>query len=307
MSLWFGIPFQSKRYVQLPRYLGDHIYGQDAWAVLRIAQFSSRPSHADQLHLDLWWRGLNIARDAGTYLYNAAPPWDNSLTTALVHNTVTLDGRDQFTRAGRFLYLDWFNAYRENRLGIGGNILQSSSAHYHTRTRPVIRHTRTVTVFTDERWQIQDEVLVRSSLFPGANPRPPREGPAHRPDGQNTPVVRVPPPIFRLHWLLPDWQWEIVALPEELKAAGCDLRLCSPHGWLTVRMTTDLQTAETNEQAFSTGLVRAGETLYGRIPPAPFEGWFSPTYGVKLPALSLSMTLAAPGSASFVTEFIFPK
>ena len=307
MSLWFGIPFQSKRYVQLPRYLGDHIYGQDAWAVLRIAQFSSRPSHADQLHLDLWWRGLNIARDAGTYLYNAAPPWDNSLTTALVHNTVTLDGRDQFTRAGRFLYLDWFNAYRENRLGIGGNILQSSSAHYHTRRRPVIRHTRTVTVFTDERWQIQDEVLVRSSLFPGANPRPPWEGPAHRPDGQNTPVVRVPPPIFRLHWLLPDWQWEIVALPEELKAAGCDLRLCSPHGWLTVRMTTDLQTAETNEQAFSTGLVRAGETLYGRIPPAPFEGWFSPTYGVKLPALSLSMTLAAPGSASFVTEFIFPK
>jgi hypothetical protein len=49
MSLWFGIPFQSKRYVQLPRYLGDHIYGQDAWAVLRIAQFSSRPSHADRL------------------------------------------------------------------------------------------------------------------------------------------------------------------------------------------------------------------------------------------------------------------
>jgi hypothetical protein len=169
MSLWFGIPFQSKRYVQLPRYLGDHIYGQDAWAVLRIAQFSSRPSHADQLHLDLWWRGLNIARDAGTYLYNAAPPWDNSLTTALVHNTVTLDGRDQFTRAGRFLYLDWFNAYRENRLGIGGNILQSSSAHYHTRRRPVIRHTRTVTVFTDERWQIQIFIIpgCQSTPSPG--------------------------------------------------------------------------------------------------------------------------------------------
>jgi hypothetical protein len=110
-----------------------------------------------------------------------------------------------------------------------------------------------------------------------------------------------------LHWLLPDWQWEIVALPEELKAAGCDLRLRSPHGWLTVRMTTYLQTVETDGQAFSIGLVRAGETLYGRVPPAPFEGWFSPTYGVKLPALSLSMTLSAPGSASFVTEFIFPK
>ena len=300
MSLWFGIPFQSKRYVQLPRYLGDHIYGKDSWAVLRIAQFSSRPSHADQLHLDLWWRGLNIARDAGTYLYNAAPPWDNSLTTALVHNTVTLDGRDQFTRAGRFLYLDWFNAYRENKLGIGGNILQSSSAHYHTHRRPAIRHTRTVTAFTDEHWQIQDELLVRPSFFPPVNQHPPREGPEHPRTGLNT-------PIFRLHWLLPDWEWEIVALPEELKAAGCDLHLCSPHGWLTVRMTTDLHAAKSDEHAFSIGLVRAGETLYGSVTPAPFEGWFSPTYGVKLPALSLSMALAAPGSASFVTEFIFPK
>jgi hypothetical protein len=72
-------------------------------------------------------------------------------------------------------------------------------------------------------------------------------------------------------------------------------------------MTTDLQTGETDGHAFSTGLVRAGETLYGHIPPAPDEGWFSPTYGVKLPALSLSMTLSAPGSARFVTEFIFPK
>ena len=307
MSLWFGIPFQSKRYVQLPRYLGDHIYGKDSWAVLRIAQFSSRPSHADQLHLDLWWRGLNIARDAGTYLYNAAPPWDNSLTTALVHNTVTLDGRDQFTRAGRFLYLDWFNAYRENKLGIGGNILQSLSAHYHTHRRPAIRHTRTVTVFTDEHWQIQDEMLVSPSLFLPVNRRPPRVGPVHQQTGLNNPVLRVASPLFRLHWLLPDWEWEIVALPEKLKAAGCDLRLCSPHGWLTVRMTTDLHAAKTDEYAFSIGLVRAGETLFGRVTPAPFEGWFSPTYGVKLPALSLSMALAVPGSASFGTEFIFPK
>ena len=98
----------------MPRYLGDQLYGKKSWAYLRTAQFTSRPSHADQLHLDLWWRGLNIARDAGTYLYNAPAPWDNSLTTTLVHNTVTINGRDQMTRAGRFLYLDWVNAYRQS-------------------------------------------------------------------------------------------------------------------------------------------------------------------------------------------------
>jgi hypothetical protein len=307
MSLWFGIPFQSRRYIQLPRYLGDQIYGKDSWAVLRTAQFSSRPSHADQLHLDLWWRGMNIARDPGTYLYNAAPPWDNGLTTALVHNTVTMDGRDQFTRAGRFLYLDRFDAYRENALGVGGDILQSCSAHYHAYNRPTIRHTRLVTALTDGHWKIQDELLVRPSLFLSVNQRPRWNGSARRRFGLNLPGSRVTPPIFRLHWLLPDWEWEIDNIPEEIKAAGCDLRLRSAQGWLTIRLTTDLSTSTPEEDAFTVGLVRAGETVYGSVTPGPCEGWYSPTYGVKLPALSLSMTRALPGGAIFGTEFIFPK
>ena len=259
------------------------------------------------MHLDLWWRGLNISRDAGTYLYSAVSPWDNRLTTALVHNTVTLNGRDQFTRAGRFLYLDWFDAYRENMLGTGGNILQSSSAHYHAYSRPGIRHTRTVTAFTDEHWQIQDELLVRPLLFTPVDQRPPRDGSARKRTVLKTSWLRVAPPIFRLHWLLPDWEWEIVPLPKEINVAGCDLRLRSPHGWLTVRITTDLFDTKANEDAYKICLVRAGETLYGNMTPMPVEGWFSPTYGVKVPALSLSMTLAMPECASFCTEFIFPK
>jgi len=54
--------------------------------------------------------GLNVAHDPGTYLYNAAPPWDNALAGSDVHNTVTVDGGDQMLRAGRFLYLDWAQA-----------------------------------------------------------------------------------------------------------------------------------------------------------------------------------------------------
>jgi hypothetical protein len=50
-----------------------------SWVNLRVSQYRSRPAHADQLHLDLWWQGMNLAQDAGTYLYNASPPWDNSL------------------------------------------------------------------------------------------------------------------------------------------------------------------------------------------------------------------------------------
>ena len=307
MSLWFGIPFESKKYVQLPRYLGDQIYGKNSWAFLRTAQFRSRPSHADQLHLDLWWCGQNIARDAGTYLYNVAPPWDNRLTTARVHNTVTLNGRDQFTRAGRFLYLDWFDAYRKNTIETGANVLQSTSAHYHAYRRPGIRHTRTVTAYADERWIIQDELLVKPLFIMPDNHRSPREGSLRKRSALNTPRLPANQPLYRLQWLLPDWEWEIVPLPEEMHAAGCDLRLRSSHGWLTIRISTDSSTAKTYEDTYKIGLVRAGETLYGNVEPTALDGWFSPTYGVKAPALSLSMTLAMPGCGSFTTEFIFPK
>ena len=34
-------------------------------------QAPARPSQADALHLDLWHRGVNLLRDAGTFSYNA--------------------------------------------------------------------------------------------------------------------------------------------------------------------------------------------------------------------------------------------
>src|SRR5262249_52646349 len=76
-------------------------------AFFRCVDYLDRPGHADQLHLDLWWDGVNLACDAGTYLYNGLPPWNNSLAFTRVHNTVTLDGQDQMTRASRFLWVRW--------------------------------------------------------------------------------------------------------------------------------------------------------------------------------------------------------
>jgi hypothetical protein len=84
-----------------------HIPEKNSWAYLRCTRYENRPSHADQLHLDLWWQGTNIAQDAGSYLYNAASPWDNALQKTEVHNTLTINGLDQMQPAGRFLWLDW--------------------------------------------------------------------------------------------------------------------------------------------------------------------------------------------------------
>jgi hypothetical protein len=271
LALWLGNRAGGPRHVALPRYIGDQVYGRDSWAYLRTAQFTSRPSHADQLHLDLWWRGLNVACDAGTYLYNAPAPWANSLATTLVHNTVSVDGRDQFTRAGRFLFLDWYNAYRKASLSAGPSVLQSVRGRA-WNFRQGYRHARTVTVRADDSWQIVDEVLPLRWL---------------------SAVLLGRPLAVRLHWLLPDWHWQLEQVEDRL-----ELTLDSPHG--AVRLAI----AANRPAAFS--LARAGELLAGTGQVPAWRGWASPTYGVKQPALSLAVELRSANEVQFTSEFTFP-
>ncbi len=271
MSLWFGAQMTSPKSLVLPRYVGDQIYGRDSWAHLRTTQFRSRPSHADQLHLDLWWHGLNLALDAGTYLYNAPPPWDNRLAAAEVHNTVTVNHQDHFLRAGRFLYLDWFHAYRRDVLVADPAVLQRVCGRYRNH-RQAYRHTRTVTACADGRWQVEDELLPLSLW---------------------SPALRWY--VFRLHWLFPDCSWEVHEENHSIR-----LRLIALPGDVTVRCyCVHPEGAPTR---FS--LARSGELLAGTGEVEVWRGWVSPSYGVKLPALSLALIVETNRPVTFLTEFI---
>jgi hypothetical protein len=221
------------------------------------------------LQIDLWWRGLNVARDAGTYLYNAPAPWDNSLTTAFLHNSVTVNGRDQMTRTGRFLYLDWINAYRKPLAAGDVTELQRVRGRYR---RGGYRHTRIISVHDDDRWQVVDEILP-------------------------SPWRRLPL-TARLHWLLPDWEWEI-----ENEGSKVALRLKSPYGWVTLGI---IQESPLEKNEILVSLFRAGEALIGSAASDPTHGWTSPTYGVKIPALSLSISTESQAEIIFHTEFTFP-
>ena len=277
MALWLGFAPAQKTYTS-EHYMTDNLRGPNSWAYLRASRFRSRLSHMDQLHLDLWWRGLNIAQDAGTYLYNAPAPWDNALVTTRVHNTVTVDGREQMTRAGRFMALDWVNAYSKSEIASDENVLGRAKATF--KGYRDVKHERTVSVFRDERWTVLDQF----------GPLP----------------ARAALHTYRIQWLLPDWKWEVAAIPEDVDGIGYDLRLLSPHGWLTVRLWVDYFFAATHDDKFSAGLARASERLWGNADLSVVDGWVSTTYGKKEPALSFSMTAASSSFAGFVTEFMFP-
>jgi hypothetical protein len=81
--------------------------GKRGFSFVHATTFIHRPGHADQLHVDLWMNGINVALDPGTFSYNAAPPWDVTFSQTRFHNTVTVDDLDQMDRVRRFLWLPW--------------------------------------------------------------------------------------------------------------------------------------------------------------------------------------------------------
>jgi hypothetical protein len=134
--------------------LGD----QSSWALIRAGRYTRRPFQADQLHVDLWWRGINLARDAGTYLYNAPPPWNNGLAGTAVHNTVTVDHHDQMRRAGRFLWVDWAQASGRSHSSPGQPYAHRFEGEHDGYKRFGVTHHRTVQWLAGSGWVIVDDM-----------------------------------------------------------------------------------------------------------------------------------------------------
>ena len=131
------------------------LHSTNSHALLRCTDFTSRPSHADQLHMDLWIHGQEIAVDAGTYLYSGESIWRNGLAHTSVHNTVTVDNKDQMTMVSRFTWTNWSK----------GKVLQHDENLWqgeHDGYKPV-SHKRTVVAFEDDRWLVIDHLLANES------------------------------------------------------------------------------------------------------------------------------------------------
>jgi len=210
----------------------------------------------------LWWHGLNLTRDAGTYLYNGEPPWNNGLAGTAVHNTVMVGRRDQMRRAGRFLWLDWAQA--------SGRFFSTSSSASLSKTIPDspngfegehdgyrrlgVKHRRMVQCVTEDAWVIVDDLL-------GAGEQE-----------------------LRLHWLLPDLSFEVIV----------DSPFCAV-------LSADKQRFRWNVFSSSQGsaaIIRGGKILAGNIESRNTDegllGWESPTYGELCPAISLLYRVEAP-------------
>lgn len=132
------------------------IRSETSWAMLRAAKFGDRPAHADQLHLDLWWKGENLLSDAGTYSYNGEAPFGDGFASARYHNTLTIDGQDQMTRLRRFLWADWADAEVLRCSQPKG--LRGLEGWHHGYRKLGVCHRRAVACADSSTWIIVDDV-----------------------------------------------------------------------------------------------------------------------------------------------------
>jgi asparagine synthase (glutamine-hydrolysing) len=237
--------------------------GRESWALVRAGRYVRRPFQADQLHVDLWHKGVNLARDAGTYLYNGATPWDNGLARTRVHNTVTIDEQEQMRRAGRFLWVDWAQAWGRSFASTSDTFPDTFEGEHDGYRRIGVRHHRTVRYLNGAAWVVLDDIF-----------------------GEGEHEVAV-------HWLLPDGDFE------RLKDSGlrAALRVNGESvGW---RMACG--------QGGKAIVVREGTPLDSDPVAHDTEllGRESPTYGERLPALSLLYTVQAKLPVRVVTVISF--
>lgn len=177
--------------------------GVSSWATLRAVRFAARPAHADQLQVEMWWQGQNLVCDAGTYLYNGLPPWQNGLAGADVHNGVLVDGQQPMRRAGRFLWLDWDQAEWIERTQ------QRLVVERYGYDRLGVRHVRRLEWLGGDDWQVIDDLL---------------------------PLGRSGEHVLTLHWLLADLPWQLREDTLIFEALAGQLRL-------TVRLEGAMQDA----------------------------------------------------------------
>lgn len=70
-----------------------------------LQNFKNRPAQMDQLHIDLWHKGINIFCDSGTYSY--ATDLGNYFSLTSAHNTAKVEGIEQMNKLGHFMIYDW--------------------------------------------------------------------------------------------------------------------------------------------------------------------------------------------------------
>lgn len=112
---------------------------RNGFLMIVLQEFKTRPAQMDQLHIDLWHKGINILCDSGTYSYATSVGQKMALTSS--HNTIQVDKKEQMKKYGPFLIYSWPLA---KNIEFGNDYFRGTMI-----SKNGYSHTRKVTKFND--------------------------------------------------------------------------------------------------------------------------------------------------------------
>jgi hypothetical protein len=138
----------------------------DYLAFIKCGNHKHRPTHADNLHFDLWHKGENVLRDAGTYKYNTDPELVKFFNGTAGHNTIQLGDFDQMKKGPRFIWLNWSSINFANLSVEGNEILFEGEANVYKHIDDGIVHNRKICFREQENKWIIEDYLKHQTNFP---------------------------------------------------------------------------------------------------------------------------------------------
>lgn len=135
------------------------IRDRDTFTFIRCGKYKDRPAHADNLHVDIWYKGENVLLDGGTYKYNTEDRLIKYFSGTESHNTVMLDQYDQMLKGSRFIWYNWTQAIEASLSEQDDCYCFTGIVSCFTYLNKGIRHIRKITKMKDEpRWNIEDTI-----------------------------------------------------------------------------------------------------------------------------------------------------
>lgn len=164
---WMGLDQDTSRFDKIKESLvssyttGGYfiMHDDDSMTYIRCGNHNDRPSQADNLHLDIWYKGINVLRDNGSFLYNSEPDVLRYFMGTRSHNTIMLDDYDQMLKGPRFIWYNWSQSLKAKLTDSEDKIEFDGSITAFTYLDKNIRHRRKVIKIKGKaRWIIEDEV-----------------------------------------------------------------------------------------------------------------------------------------------------
>ena len=167
-QMWYKLNNSAKKFSPIINSVGIINYHnggfyifkeEDYLTFIRCGNHKDRPAQADNLHIDLWYRGENILGDSGSYKYNTTKEYLDYFMGTLGHNTVVVNDESQMLKGSRFIWYYWTQQLNVKTIESDTEYYFEGEVSAFKYIKKNISHKRTIRKIKNQAtWIVTDEI-----------------------------------------------------------------------------------------------------------------------------------------------------